>query len=264
MKKAWILIACLLIPAVALAQKETSDDAAYAKIKIPRTPLRWIMDTPTAEMLARGSFDMDFRTYSGGGLMASLGIGLMNRFSIGLAYGASKALSDTTPDWNPRLEFQIKYQLLKQGVGLPSIAVGYSSQGYGPYNEDLKRYQVKSPGFYLSFTKDLNLYTNPASIHWGVDYSLENKNDSDPSVFVGFNTDLGGDMLFLSEYDFALNDNKREGPYGRGRGFLNMGVAWYLTDGLSLELDLRNLMRNRVDADAIDREVRLVYVEFFY
>lgn len=248
----------------ALAQRETADDSIYSNLSIPRSELRWLIDTPTAGMLARGSFDMDFRTFSDGGVQTSLSIGLMNRFSIGLAYGASRVLTDTTPDWNPRLEFQLRYRLLEEGEGLPAIAVGYSSQGYGKYDNDKKRFQVKSPGFYLAFSKNFSIYSYPAGFHWGVNYSLENDIDNDPSGFIGFNTELGNDMLYLAEYDFATNDNKPNGIYGRGRGFLNMGLVWYLTDMLSLELDLKNLLRNRRDASAIDREVRLVYVEFFY
>ncbi len=260
-----VTLALVLISALpALAQRETDDDVRYSQVEIPRTQLRWIIDTPTAGMLPRGSFDLDLRTYSAGGLQASLGIGLMNRFSIALAYGASSVLSDTMPDWNPRLEFQLRYRLLEEGLGLPGIAVGYSSQGYGRYDADAERFQIKSPGFYLAFSKNFKLYDNPAGWHWGANYSLENKADNDPSAFVGFNADLGNDMLYLAEYDLALNDNRSSGVYGRGRGYLNMGLVWYLTDELSLELDLKNLFRNRKDADAIDREARLVYVEYFY
>jgi hypothetical protein len=259
-----LALALLAISLPAFAQKETPDDARYANVAIPRTQLRWIIDTPTAGMLPRGSFDLDMRTFSDGGLQAALGIGLMNRFAVGLAYGASSVLSDTTPNWNPRLEFQLKFRLLEEGRGLPAIVVGYSSQGFGRFDDGKNRYQVKSEGFYLSFSKNFNFYSNPAGWHWGANYSLENDVDRDPSVFIGFNSELGEDMMYLAEYDFALNDNRSDGVYGRGRGFLNMGLVWYLTDGLSLELDLKNLLRNRRDADAIDREARLVYVEYFY
>jgi hypothetical protein len=259
-----IFFLILILPYSLLAQPETPDDQAYSEMEIPRPQLRWLIDTPTGGMLPRGAFDLDFRTFSGGGLQAALGIGLMERFSVGLAYGASLVLTDTMPDYNPRLEFQIKLRLLEENQSLPDIAVGYSSQGYGPYNEDRKRFQVKSPGFYMAFTKRFRMYNNPAGFHWGINYSLEREWDDDPSGFFGFNADLGSDMMFLGEYDLALNDNRPEGVYGRGRGFLNMGLVWYLTDGLSLELDLKNLLRNRRNADAIDREARLVYVEYFY
>jgi hypothetical protein len=247
-----------------MAQRETPDDKEYADMSIPRPQLRWVVDTPTGGMLPRGSFDLDMRTFSGGGLQATLGIGLMDRFSVGLGYGASAVLTDTIPVYNPRLEFQIRYRLFEETRGIPDIAVGFSSQGFGKFDEDGDRFQVKSPGFYISFSKRFLLYSSPAGWHWGLNYSLENLVDNDPSAFLGFNAELGEDMMFLTEYDFALNDNKSDGVYGRGRGFLNAGLAWYLTDGLSLELDMKNLLRNRRGANAIDREARLVYVEYFY
>jgi hypothetical protein len=246
------------------AQKETRDDSIYASKGARRPEIRWIMDTPTAGMLPRGSFDLDMRTFSQGGLQATLGIGLMDRFSVGIGYGAASVLTDTMPDYNPRLEFELKFRLLEESPELPAFAVGFSSQGYGPYDSDKKRYMVKSPGFYGAFSKNFKIYSNPAGLHGGVNYSLENEKDSDPDVFIGFNADLGADMMYLAEYDLALNDNKRDGDYGLGRGYLNMGLVWYMTDDLSLEFDLRNLLRNRRDASAIDREARLVYVEFFY
>lgn len=246
------------------AQKETRDDSLYASKAARRPELRWILDTPTAGMLPRGAFDLDMRTFSQGGLQATLGIGLMDRFSVGLGYGAASVLTDTMPDYNPRLEFELKLRLLEESPELPAFAVGYSSQGYGPYDSANKRYMVKSPGFYGAFSKNFKIYSNPSGLHGGVNYSLENKKDNDPDAFFGFNADLGADMMFLTEYDLGLNDNKRYSVYGLGRGYLNMGLVWYMTDDLSLEFDLRNLLRNRKGASAIDREARLVYVEFFY
>jgi hypothetical protein len=260
------LIVYLMLSATAFAQYqyETYDDSMYAEVIAPRAELRWIMDTPTAGMLPRGTFSLDLRTFPTGGVQSSLEIGLASRFSVGVGYGASEVLADVSPEWGPRLEFLIRYRLHEESEGLPAIAVGYSSLGYGRYDEEYERYMVKSPGFYVSFSKNFNMYENPASFHWGANYSLENDKDNDPDVFIGFSTDTGPGMVFLAEYDLALNDNERYSVYGLKRGYLNIGLAWYITDELSLELDLKNLLRNREDADAIDREARLVYVEYFY
>ncbi len=216
-------------------------------------------------MLPKGSFDLDMRTFSGGGLQAQLGIGLMNRFSIGL--GLWSILGSFRYHTELGSTFGISNapdRLLEEGHGFPAVAIGFNSQGFGPYDDSLKRYQVKSTGFYVAFTSNFQFYSNNAGLSWGANYSLENERDSDPSAFVGFNADLGNNMLFLTEYDLALNDNTRYSVYGRGRGFFNMGLVWYLTDGLSLELDLKDLLRNRTNASSIDREARLVYTEFFY
>ena len=106
-----------------------------------------------------------------------------------------------------------------------------------------------------------------------MNYSLENGVDSDPNFFVGMATSLSYDLVFIAEYDFAINDNKPSDPngiFGRGRGYLNVGISWYLTPELSLELDFKNLLLNRMNREgigyenkALDREVRLVYLQFF-
>lgn len=260
------LITLILLTSTIFAQEYTLDDSLYTNVIINRPQLRTIIDTPTGGMLPRGAFDFDLRTFPIGGVQAALRIGLTDRFLVGVGYGSSKLLTDVDPDWNPRLEFIIKLRLHEESMrdGLPAIAVGFNSLGYGYYDSDNDRYMVKSTGFYLTLSKNFKLYDNPAGIHWGANYSLENKVDNNPNVFFGFNTDVGPSMVFLAEYDLALNDNKRNGVYGLGRGFLNMGLAWYITDDLSLELDLKNLLRNREDAEAIDREARLVYVDYFY
>jgi hypothetical protein len=227
----WIRVFAVvaLTSLTAFAQRETYYDSVYSSESAQRSPLRWVINTPTAGMLPRGSFDLDMRTFSGGGLQSALGIGLMDRFSVALAYGASRVLSDTMPDYNPRLEVELKLKLMEENDGLPAIAAGYSSKGYGPYDADNKRYQIKSPGFYAAFSKNFKISTNPASLHWGANYSLENKVDNDPNVWFGFNADLSENMIFLAEYDFGLNDNKRYSVYGLGRGYFNIGVVWYLT-----------------------------------
>lgn len=261
-----VVTASMILTSQVFAQEITPDDSVYANVIVNRPELRMTIDTPTAGMLPRGAFDIDMRTFPVGGVQAALRIGLADRFLVGVGYGASKVLTDVDPDWNPSLEFIIKLRLHEEAPNdnFPAIAVGYNSLGYGMFDSEKDRYTVKSPGFYVVFSKNFKFYDNPAGFHWGANYSLENEADNDPNVFLGFNTDVGPSMVFLTEYDLALNDNKPDSVYGRGRGYFNMGLAWYITDDLSLELDLKNLLRNRRDAEAIDREIRLVYVEYFY
>ncbi len=254
----------LISAAPVLGQYDTADDSLYANVIVPRAELRWIMDTPTAGVLPRGAFDFDLRTFPVGGVQTALSIGLTRRFTVGIGYGASHVLTDTDPDWNQKIEFLLKFRLHDESAGFPALAVGYSSMGYGRYDSEFSRYTIKSPGFYLTFSKNFQFYGNPAGWHGGIGYSLENDVDDDPDLYLGFNADVGPAMTFLTEYDFAFNDNQRYHVYGLKRGYLNMGLAWYITDELSLELDLKNLFRNRSDAQAIDREARLVYVEYFY
>lgn len=266
----WILpsmmLAIMTVPVYGQqGQYSTPDDSLYANVIIPRAELRWVMDVPTAGILPRGSFDMDMRTFPVGGVQTTLNIGLGHRFMVGVGYGGSRVLTDSDPEWNPKVEFLLRFRLHEESEGFPALAVGYSSIGYGPYDQEFDRYAVKSPGFYFVFSKNFSLYQNPAAWHGGINYSLENKHDNDPDLFIGFNADVGPNMTYLAEYDFAFNDTERYGVYGsKKRGYMNMGLAWYITQELSLELDLKNLLQNRSNSSAIDREIRLVYTEYFY
>ena len=273
------LFLILLIPLIANGQDDYGDysDQYYQDEYVPpaQYDVRWLIDTPTAYMLPRGSFDMDFRTFPQGGVQASICIGLADRFSLGLAYGGSQILSEESPKWNPKMEFKIRYMLIEEYRSFPQIAVGFSSMGYGLYREkdedigyEESRYLVKSPGFYLSVSKRYPVYTSYFSLHGGINYSLENGEDSDPNFFTGMLVNLGYRMIFLAEYDFAINDNKRVGQFGMGRGYLNFGVAWYITSELQLGIDFRNVLLNRNDDFSanelvLDREVHLVYLQFF-
>jgi hypothetical protein len=249
----------------AFGQYSTADDSLYADVIVPRAELRWVIDVPTAGILPRGTFDMDMRTFPIGGVQTTLNIGLGHRFMVGVGYGASQVLTDVDPDWNPQVEFLLRFRLHEESEGFPALAVGFSSIGYGPFDAENDRYSVKAPGFYFVLSKNFRFYQNSAAWHGGVNYSLENEQDNDPNLFIGFNADVSPNMTFLTEYDFAFNDTERNGVYGRQRrGYLNMGLAWYITQELSLELDLKNLLRNRSNSDAIDREIRLVYTEYFY
>lgn len=257
-------------------QYDLEDEDLYPTRPIPpdRADLRWVIDVPTAGMLPRGAFDIDFRTFPEGGVQVALGIGLSDKFAVGIGYGGARILSADVPEWNPRLEFKIRYRLVEETESFPALALGYSSQGYGLYEKEdmLKgyyedRYLVKSPGFYMSLSKNYTVQSTPLGWHGGINYSFENKVDGNPNFFVGVDVGIGYDMLFLAEYDLAINDNKRAGIFGMGRGYLNLGLAWFITSGISLEIDFRNLLLNRDRLDdekmVIDREVRLIYMQFF-
>ena len=285
--KAVSIFVLVLLCAAAYGQTEQYDYESpddYKPIPPARFDIRWLIDSPTAHMLPRGAFGVDVRTFPEAGMQAALSIGLADRFSVGIAYGSEKILSEDTPEWNPMIGFKIRYQLINGKSGFPELALGFSNFGYGLFREkDTEigyyedRHLVKSPGFYLVFSKKYPVDLNKLSLHGGVNYSLENGVDSDPSFFVGMATSLSYDLVFIAEYDFAINDNKPSDPvsepngiFGRGRGYLNVGISWYLTPELSLELDFKNLLLNRMNREeigyenkALDREVRLVYLQFF-
>lgn len=226
--------------------------------------LRKLVDNPTAGLLPRGSFDFDIRFYPRGGVNTSLDIGLMRRFMIGMAYGAEGIIGEGDPNWNPRIEFLVKLRVFNESPFFPAIALGFDSQGYGAWDDSLRRYAYKSKGFFGVISKNYLLAEMPFGLHGGVNYSLENEDKNrNLSIFLGADLKVGNALGFAAEYDLATNDNKSLETFGRGRGYLNIAVQWFFMNQLQLEADLKNILQNRKDISAFERQIRIIYFEYF-
>ncbi len=228
-------------------------------------PPRWLVDCPTSMTLPRGCFDVIMRVYPNGGILGSTSIGLTNHFMVGISYGAEGVIADAEPNWNPRVEFNVKLGLIEESVYFPGFAVGFNSQGQGSYDPEKKRYTYKSKGFYGVLSRSFYFMNGIFSGHAGVNYSLENDidKDDDPSVYLGFDTRFKYNIGLVMEYDFALNDNKSSQRYGKGRGYLNAGLRWLYSENLEIEVILNNLLNNRHDVNSFGRGLRLTYIEYF-
>lgn len=247
------------------AQESPRKNSKIRKIDL-ETPLlaRKLIDAPTANTLPRGSFDFDLRVYPQGGLFGAVDIGLTNRFMLGVSYGAANIFGEGGVDWNKRVEFMAKFKIVKESYGLPAISLGFDTQGAGAYDDTLKRYTIKSKGFYVALSKGYLSGATPLDFHLGANYSLENKDeDKSPSFFVGTELRFRHDLAWVLEYDLGLNDNKSSSPYGKGRGYLNTGLRWTFSEILNIELDLKNLMVNRKNSKSFSRELRIIYFEYF-
>ncbi len=225
---------------------------------------RKLVDCPTAGLLPKGSFDLEVRAYSGGGLLAQASVGLTDRLAMGLSFGGGNIIGAGKIDWNPRPEAQIKYRLFEESPLWPAVAIGFDSQGYGSYSDSSERYEIKSKGAYGVLSKNYHLGGRPLGLHFGAYYSFEKKDgDDDPSFFLGLDKSLNEELSLVAEYDLALNDDRQNGVFGTGRGYLNMGIRWNIEKRFFFELDLRNLTDNIENLSGFARELRIVTLQFF-
>ena len=233
-----------------------------ARAQLDLQPRR-LIESPTAGLLPRGSFGIDFRVYDENGILGAVEIGLFNRAMVGFSVGGQHITGNGDVQWNPRVEFSARVRVLEEGQSAPAVAVGFNSQGYGGYDRDLKRYISKSKGIYAVLSKNFGSSMGEMGFHCGVNRSLEDGDgDKDFSGFVGLDKQIGKEFALLVEYDFALNDNE-DNSLGSGRGLLNAGVRWMVSTQLLLEFDLRNIFRNGQHTPNPDREIRIVYYEKF-
>ncbi|MCH8301048.1 MAG: hypothetical protein IIC39_10980 [Candidatus Marinimicrobia bacterium] len=245
-----VLLTLLALPAALYAQ-----DIAISE-------QRTLINRPTAGSLERGSYDIELRMYPGGGLLGGIAVGLTERITFGTSFGGLNIIGEGPVIWNPKPEANIKYRLMEESYSAPALSIGYSGQGFGKWDEDKKRYQIKSAGVYAALSKNYSMVGN-LGFHAGVNLSLEKDDgDEDISLWIGFDKSINEEISFLGEYDFALNDNSSK-SLGSGDGYLNAALRWAFVEELIIELNVNNLLGNRKDSEVSSRELKIIYVEFF-
>lgn len=244
--------------------------ASYAQEDFVPEGETWVLENPTAWARLRGEY------------AASIGvepfvvrgeIGILDYLTVGVSYGGVDVFGSATPTMNPRPGFQAKFRITNGGPIMPAVAVGYDDQGHGKYydfdptqgNEKVNydRYQFKAKGFYLALSQELELL-GALGLHLGVSYNVvEDKDeDSDPDVFAALEKSVGPHLMLLGAYDMGLNDN---GPksLGMGRGYLDAGVRWRVTENFNLEFWVTNLLENQIDKLGDEgRYSRMLYLTY--
>jgi hypothetical protein len=222
---------------------------------------RWLVDIPTAGMLAKGTFAFDLDFYQEGGVLLGFTAGVIDRLSIGLSYGGSRIIGSQSPIMNSYPGVAIRIRIIEENFVLPAIAVGFDTQGKEGYLKDRKRYLIKSPGLYAVVSKNYKLL-GYLSLHGGANYSLEQSDNSNVNVFFGVEKTAGPFLSLIMEYNLARNDPDGSGV-GRGRGYLNAAIKCSLGSGLTLGFALKDMLRNAGDVSVGTRTVSVEYVNFF-
>jgi hypothetical protein len=252
-------------------------------------PLIRLVDMHTAGVIPKGFFAAESRVYEGNntGLLISVAVGITDRFTLGLGYGAEGMVGRSRdPQYNPFPGCLVKYRLIDENYLLPGIAVGFDYQGFGgiahadrngynPYG--YTGYIYKSEGIFVALSKSyLFLKTLEFGFHGDVNWSLEEIGRVKwPDARAGFDLGLSRSFSCAIEYDFGLNTRdpyRGNNPYGRPQdGYLNAGIRWNFTQNFAVELDARDILENRSYlADINDphserklgwsRELKIVYM----
>jgi len=221
---------------------------------------RSLIDMQTAGVLEKGYVGVGIDVMPMGVLITGIEVGVFNNFSFGISYGGSNVIGSGNVDFYNLPGVYVKGRIFDEGSLMPAIAVGFDSQGKGQYLDDLNRYEIKSPGFFLAASKNFE-FLGYLSIHGMLNYTLErDDNDKDLNFAFGAEKTIGGRVSVYAEYDFALNDNNPL-SLGEGKGYLNLGVRWSVANGFTVGLDLRDLLSNqKVDTYSADRALFVEYI----
>ncbi|MEZ5065590.1 MAG: hypothetical protein R3B81_12730 [bacterium] len=235
-------------------------------------PARTLVDVPTAGLVPRGSYETRARVFPAGGLEARVDVGVLNWMSIGVAYGGLRIIGDGRPEWYPRPEFFGRVRVLEETWAWPAFAIGIDTQGAGFWDRSNKRYQFKSRGVYGVVSKNYD-FGGDLSLHGGIGRSLDGDGDNTLTPFVGLDKNIFRVVSFAMEYDFAFNDNRDDGMYGQGKGYLNAVLRWNLAPQMQVRFAVRDMLDNSEAAipgngevvvdEGWGRELSFSYVETF-
>ncbi len=220
-------------------------------------PARQIVETPTAGLIQPGAFEARAQVFPGGGVALELDVGLAHWLSVGGSYGGLQIIGDGEPDWYGQPGFAVKARVLEETWTTPALALGVDTQGSGYWDDARERYQYKSRGFYAVLSKNYQ-WLGDFSVHGGVNRSLEDADDKDPTLFVGLEKSLGSLFGVSVEYDVATNDDRDDGAYGKGRGYLNGLLRWSVDPRMEIRLVVRDMLDN---SEAVDPRVSDVVVD---
>ena len=225
---------------------------------------RSLIDLPTAGVLSKGFAGVSLDVLPFGVVITKIEVGVFDGFSFGISYGGSNIIGTGAVDWYKLPAINIRARIIDESETLPALTVGFDSQGKGVYNRNLERYQIKSPGFFAAASKNF-VFFGYLSLHGVVNYSLERQDgDKDLNLGIGFEKTIGDKVSFVTEYDFAANDNTGA-SLGKGNGYLNMGLRWSVGEGLTLGIDLRDILENkRLMGSSADRGIFVEYVKALF
>lgn len=221
-----------------------------------------LVDCPTPGLLESGGYEISMRMQPDGGILGGLSIGFLNRMLFGFYYGGTELIGRGIPEANPQVGFGAKLRLLEEDIYTPAFALGFNSQGYEKYFDGDERYRIKSKGFYGVIGKNYGILGR-LGLYGGINYSLERKDEDNLTIFVGMDKTVNPEFILLGDFDLALNDDKKDGKFGEGKGYLNLGIKWIFAEKLSLEFDFKNLTGNGVGDDGkVSRIFKICFVDY--
>ncbi len=248
---------CLLILVVLFLSILNSPSEGQQALQIER-----LIDSPTAGLLPKGSFDIDLRLFDKGGILGAVGVGLADRLSVGFSFGGEGIIGSQDIDWNPKVGFRGKYRLFEESLSFAALVIGFESQGFGGYDDEHERYDIKSKGFYAALSRNFATAFGRLGLHGGVNRTLEDKDQNDDiSGYIGLDKGINSELSLLVEYDFAINDSDRDDLFS-GEGYLNAGARWNISSDFSFEFDVKDLI-SKAKSDEPSRELRIIYFERF-
>ncbi len=208
-----------------------------------------LIDTPTPEIVEQGGYNVNFRFYSfetngennNNGLLLGLFFGVLEHMNLGVNLDIENIIGNSSVKLRrPRLF--VKFRIFSGTEYFPAIGVGYDDQGYGEYSH--RKYEHREKGFFIVLCQEN--FIPRLEVSTGINgYDFD---EFKVRGFIGLFSRFGENLIPMLEFD-----NLGGGSENR----INIGVRYFLTPSLNIEIDGKNI------ADEFDRIFRIGYMSAF-
>ena len=223
----------------------------------------YMVDSPTGGLLSHGEYFIQGRLGPESSILLGLRVGVKSRLHLGVSFGMQEVFSYEKIELNDRVGFQLRVRLLEEDDRRPGFALGFNSQGGGFWSEEFERYDRKSKGLYLVLSRNWKIPVGYFSLHGGVNYSFEDRDDDDPDAFLAVDWEAITGLEFVLDCDGAFNDNLDDNRYGRGGISLDGAIRVTYGENLQMMLIFKDLTKNYTPERRIGREFEIAFVDFF-
>ena len=223
---------------------------------------RYIVEMPTAGILPKSDYVIYGTAFADGGLFAEFTASPFTNFELGLSFSGIRIIGSGDMDFQKIPGVNIKWRIINETSSFPAIAIGANIQGKGYYSKTYDRFQTQSPGIYVSGSKDMYWYLGYIAFHGGLNYSFEpSPYQRKINLYAGFEQSLGRAFSVNCEYNANLDDENKH--IMKNKGLLNLAIRASLSKGVTLELQLKDLLKNLKSEDPPMRVFGLEYVSRF-
>lgn len=216
----------------------------------------YYVDQPYLGVPEHAEFDIELRFGPEGEILGFFTIGVWDRFSMGVSYGASNLIGAGDPDFYEIPGIQIRIMAIEHGFFVPEILLGFDNQGYGGYSSDTGRYAIMSKGLYGQLGKVFSYSGIEVVPSLGANYCFEDENRFD--IFCGMKIQFGAGSALLADYSPNFNDDA-----DNDKGYLNVSLKLIFYEELFFEVALRDLLDNSPNELQFNRMIRLGYEQIF-
>ncbi len=223
-----------------------------------------LVDSPTAGILPHGGYLIYGSIGPESSILAGIGVGFFDRVMLGSSFGLQKFIGRGDIEVNDRPGFEIRVRAIEESEAGPAFALGIDTQGEDAYLDDAQRYERKSKGAYAVVSKNYRLIGD-FSIHGGVNYSFEAKDEKGVNAFGGLSLEIVKGFSLLLDYNAAFDDNDTgvATHRTRGRGYLDSGLRFDYRDNLRFKIFFKDLLDNYLPVSGVDRSIEVFYLSSF-